>query len=265
MQDGLSVAPIDDSFWRITEPGYARPSHCYLIAGTERAALIDSGLGMLDIRATVEELTTLDVVVLQTHAHPDHAGGSHRFDRVYAHPQAVEKLRIGWSNMELRYTLETYFKDRPLAAAVDPETFTISPCAEVLELDNRGVVDLGDRQLDVFFTPGHAPDNVSFLELERGWLFTGDSILKGQIAIEDSRAYRRSLGELVKLADLAAALYPGHGESPIEPGFVRRVRQGFTDALADRTPSGFLAGFATFQFDDFGIMLPPRRRRVREE
>lgn len=265
MQDSLTVRELGDSFWLITDPGYARPSHCYLIVGDERSALIDTGIGMLDIRKTAEEIAGNEIVVLQTHAHPDHAGGSHRFDSVYAHPRAIEKLTIGWTNDELRFTIERYFKDRPLPEGIAADTFTIPPCNAVFPLEHRGVVDLGQRQLDVFFTPGHSADSVCYLDLEHALLFTGDSVLKGQIAVENSAAYRRSLLELRKLASLAEKLYPAHGETPIEPELVTRVRRGFVDATTDRHPSGFLAGFPTFQFEDFGIMLPPRSRRVREE
>lgn len=248
----------------IRDPGYARPSLAYLVTGEERAALIDAGLGMGDLRAFVAGLTDLPVVVLQTHAHPDHAGGSHQFDRVLAHPRGMDKLKSGWRHMELRFEIERFLTDRVLPPGVNRDTFEIPGCATVEPLEDRGVVDLGGRQLDVFFTPGHSPDSVCFLDLERGQLFTGDSILKGRIAVEDMIRFRRSLETIKKLAELAAALYPAHGETPIEPGFVERVRHGLADALAGRHPSGFLAGFATFEFEDFGLMLPPRHRRARD-
>ncbi len=265
MQAGLTFNQLADGFWVITDPGYAQPSHCYLVTGQKRAALVDTGAGLHDIRALVEELTELEVVVLQTHAHPDHAGGSHQFATIYAHPQAVGRLQRGWSNMELRFTLDRYAKDVELPAGVDAETFVIPPATTVEVLENRGVVELGGRQLDAFFTPGHSADSVCFLELEQGWLFTGDTVLRGQIAVEDSAAYRRSMIELPRLAELAKGLYPAHGDTPLESTVVVQVRRGFMDAITDRHPTGFLAGFATFQFEDFGIMLPPRRRRVREE
>jgi glyoxylase-like metal-dependent hydrolase (beta-lactamase superfamily II) len=205
------------------------------------------------------------VVVLQTHAHPDHAGGSHQFDTVMAHPRGIEKLRAGWRNTELRFDLQRYFRDRGLPAGFDLETFEIPGCVSVEPLEDRGVVDLGGRQIDVFFTPGHSPDSVCFFDLEHGLLFTGDSIVKGRMAVEDSVAYRRSIGIIERLAELSTDLYPAHGDAPVDPGFADRVRRGYADALAGRAPSGFLAGFATFEFDVFGIMLPPRHRRTREQ
>ncbi|CAN5473812.1 MBL fold metallo-hydrolase [soil metagenome] len=265
MPDGLTTREVEPGVWQITDPGYAQPSHAFLVIGNERAGLIDSGTGIWDIRGTVESLTSLEIVVLQSHAHPDHAGGSHQFDLVMAHPEAAEKLQDGWDTMELRFELNRLGGNRTLPEDFDRDRFSIPGCPRVEPFENRGVVDLGGRQVDVFFTPGHSPDSVCILDLDNGLLFTGDSVVKGRIAVENSRTYRRSLTDIVKLAELARAIYPAHGDVPVEPAFVRRVRQGFADAITDRHPSGFLAGFATFEFDDFGIMLPPRRRRVREE
>ena len=265
MSQGFDIEDIEPGLWRITDPGFATPSHSYLLTGEERAALIDAGCGVRDIRREIEALTGLDVIVLQTHAHPDHAGGSHLFEAVYAHPKGVEKLLQGWSNLELRFTIDRYVDAEELPEGVSADSFHIPACAHVEVLEDRGVVDLGGRQLDVFFTPGHSPDSVCFLDLEGELLFTGDSVLKGRIAIESSLAFRRSIRDIARLADLSDRLFPAHGETPIGPEFVTTLRQGFTDVLTDRRPSGFLAGFATFDFEDFGIMLPPRRRRLQEE
>jgi glyoxylase-like metal-dependent hydrolase (beta-lactamase superfamily II) len=167
--------------------------------------------------------------------------------------------------MELRFNLRTFFKQRELPPGIEPDVFGIPGCRHVEALEDRGVVDLGGRQLDVFFTPGHSADSVCFFDLVNGLLFTGDSAYKGRVAIEDSVAYRRSIDRIERLAGLSQRLYPGHGETPLEPEFVDRLRRGFVDALSDRRPSGFLAGFATFEFEDFGVMLPPRRRRLQEQ
>lgn len=48
--------------------------------------LIDSGLGVADIRAVVDDLTRLLVTVLTTHAHWDHIGGHGLFDAFAVHP-----------------------------------------------------------------------------------------------------------------------------------------------------------------------------------
>ena len=49
--------------------------HMYLVTGSERAALIDTGLGMSgDLNKVVRSLTNKPVICLLTHCDPDHAG-----------------------------------------------------------------------------------------------------------------------------------------------------------------------------------------------
>ena len=59
----------------------------FLVAGEERALLIDTGTGVGDLKAAVEGLTGLPVIVALTHGHVDHAGGVRQFGEVYVHPQ----------------------------------------------------------------------------------------------------------------------------------------------------------------------------------
>jgi glyoxylase-like metal-dependent hydrolase (beta-lactamase superfamily II) len=51
----------------------------YLVIGRDRAALIDSGLGVGDLRAEIGTLTSLPCTVLNTHYHWDHVGGNSFF------------------------------------------------------------------------------------------------------------------------------------------------------------------------------------------
>ncbi len=75
----------------------AAPPHvnCFLVAGRERAILIDTGLGIGDIGGAVAALTDLDVAVVNTHHHWDHSGGNGGFDDIAIHELGAEKLRSG--------------------------------------------------------------------------------------------------------------------------------------------------------------------------
>ena len=55
----------------------------YLVEGKDRAALIDSGIGVGDLKSYVKTLTDKPVIVLLTHGHVDHASGSAQFEEVY--------------------------------------------------------------------------------------------------------------------------------------------------------------------------------------
>ena len=91
-----TVTQINECTWQIAEV-YHLPAALpmYLIVGSERAALIDTGTGMEGLREAVEEITKLPVSVYNTHAHLDHAAGNNEFDRVYMHPEEEIRARFG--------------------------------------------------------------------------------------------------------------------------------------------------------------------------
>lgn len=55
----------------------------YLLEGSEKALLIDTGYGAGNLRAFVEKLTDKPIIVVNTHYHPDHAAGNGEFEEVY--------------------------------------------------------------------------------------------------------------------------------------------------------------------------------------
>ena len=69
------------------EPGLhvvAEPGHVYswLIAGSERSVLLDTGLGIADIEAAIASVSAAPVTVVNSHVHFDHVGGNELFDQV---------------------------------------------------------------------------------------------------------------------------------------------------------------------------------------
>jgi len=55
----------------------------FLIIGTKKAALIDTGYGVGDLKGYIRSITKLPLIVLCTHGHVDHASGTDQFERVY--------------------------------------------------------------------------------------------------------------------------------------------------------------------------------------
>ena len=75
-QLGAGVFHIQDLF----------SDYMYLVAGEEKAVLIDTGMGFPGLRQLVERLTDKPVIVLNTHGHLDHIGGNDEFGCIYLHP-----------------------------------------------------------------------------------------------------------------------------------------------------------------------------------
>ena len=91
-KNGFTVERIDADTFAISEEKHWEETHCYLLCGRERALLIDTGLGVANIRTVAEGLTFLPITVAATHAHWDHIGGHKYFAEFAVHETEKEWL-----------------------------------------------------------------------------------------------------------------------------------------------------------------------------
>ncbi|MBN1873277.1 MAG: MBL fold metallo-hydrolase [Anaerolineae bacterium] len=162
----------------------------YLVAGCERALLIDTGWGEGDLQAHVATLTSLPLWVANTHGHRDHTSGNGQFDEVFIHT----------ADLPLVDTSMTKF-----IPIYDGYTF-----------------DLGERELRVIGVAGHSPGSICLLDKTARILFSGDSPRPGAIwlHLETSltvQQFRRSMARLATFADAFDIIAPSHGE-PVPAG-----------------------------------------------
>ncbi|HEY0472267.1 MAG TPA: MBL fold metallo-hydrolase [Kribbella sp.] len=159
----------------------------YLLLGSERALLLDTGTGHADLRKVVDELLAdrgLDLIVAHTHGHGDHVGGDSQFrDRHNAEAagSAVTEL-VGESAEEVA----DYF-----GIADWPD--------QLVELN------LGERVLDLIPIPGHQGSDLAFYDRTTRLLLTGDSLYPGRLYVPDWTAFRASIE---RLANFVAAGNP---------------------------------------------------------
>ena len=87
MSDGawFTIDKVNESTYIISEYRHPEETHCYLLCGSEKALLIDTGLGISNIYDEVIKLTDKPIVVAATHVHWDHIGGHKYFSEFYAH------------------------------------------------------------------------------------------------------------------------------------------------------------------------------------
>ena len=85
MGDWFTIEQIDSQTFAIIEYKHWEETHCYLLCGQNKAVLIDTGLGVSNIREVVDRLTNLPVMVVTTHIHWDHIGGHRYFDNIAVH------------------------------------------------------------------------------------------------------------------------------------------------------------------------------------
>ena len=179
MPPWFTVEQIDPQTFAISEYGHWEEPHCYLLCGKARAVLIDTGLGVSDIRKTVDELTNLPVTAVLTHAHWDHVGGLRSFDRI-----AVHELEENWLSDAFPLPLMAVKNNLTARSCAFPPAFDIN-AYEIFRgkpqfvLHDGDRLDLGEREIRVIHTPGHSPGHCCFYEPERKYLYTGDLIYQG--------------------------------------------------------------------------------------
>lgn len=249
----FATRELDHGVWLIAEPTHV---NSFLVAGYERAVLIDSGLGIADIRLIVKSLTDLDVMVANTHHHWDHVGGNDRFSEVAIHELGEENLRAGnhlafageyldYARERLMHMAEFKELDRRFYDFLTDETtprpfpddfaranWRITPCAPTRLLRDGDEIDLGGRVLRVLHTPGHTPDSVCYLDVENGLLFGGDTFNTGPIYAHmpesDLEAFARSTRRVAAMADGIRSIFMAHVSRYAESAaFVREVADGF--------------------------------------
>ena len=172
----------------------------YLVLGEERALLIDTGMGVGSLKSVVETITDLPVQVLNTHGHPDHAGGNSEFGPAMISPAdkatAGKMANLEFRKVDLARTLNG--KHPELIEKLLPDSG-----APFILLEDGEVIDIGNRRLTVYFTPGHSPGSVCVYDEKTGTLFGGDTIQPNiGLSTKDGATLRELLAGLKKIAQL---------------------------------------------------------------
>ena len=158
----------------------------FVLEGDEKALVIDTGIGIGNIREKIEELTDKPLIVAMSHGHGDHTGGSGWFEEFYmspkdegmfAFPETMEMRHFYANWIATRPAAENPFdnpaKDYPYDNAEDIQPFENVP--KVLPMHDGQVFDLGGRKVTAYDAPGHTPGCMVFLDEETRILFCGDA------------------------------------------------------------------------------------------
>ena len=223
MSDWFSIDKVDHTTFIISEYRHWEETHCYLLIGRDKALLIDTGLGICNIRDAVAQLTKLPVAAVATHIHWDHIGGHWHFPEFYAHAAELPWLQGAFPlTMEQLRGMVTDRCDLPEGYDVSHYRFFQGTPARLLQDNDR--IDIGSRVLQVFHTPGHSPGHMCFYEPARGWLFTGDLIYKDTLFAyypsTDPEAYLHSVERVAALP--VSRIFPAHLQSGYSTGDTRQ-------------------------------------------
>ena len=209
--DYFTIEYIDSTTIAIGEPRYHQRNYSYLIIGNTLAILFDTGPGIRDIRPVVESLTTLPVVVSQSHLHYDHIGNHNKFDGAAFPdlPQLRKRSKSGMIQVSPKEHLGFVEK-------INAPNLKVS---DWWALDSP--IDLGNRTITVIHTPGHTADSISLFDRDRKFLFTGDFICPCPNVVMTPGAnlddYLKTTRHLLDIVPKETRLLTSHRDKASEP------------------------------------------------
>ena len=181
--DDVVFHQIDEHTW--VGSGHMMASESlYLVEGNDKAVLIDAGTRITELDKIVASLTKKPVMLVVTHAHPDHTGSA-----------------------------INYFPELYIGAGDAASPFVSSYKGTIKKLKDGDVIELGGRTLDVVATPGHTPGSTTFIDKAAGYGFSGDSFGSGNLLLGGT--FSTLLATCQKTSALMEKygithLYPGH-------------------------------------------------------
>lgn len=242
---------LSDGVTRIWEPHVIRVMQCNIwhVQGRTRDLLIDTGMGIANLREAAAGLFGKALTAVATHTHLDHVGSLHEFADRVVHADEAHNLTCTSGNFSMMRD------DHPVEfiAGLERAGYDVGPCfitavpradfnlrtfgcpaAPATRVVQEGdVIDLGNRVFEVLHLPGHSPGSLGLWEEKTGILFSGDAIYDGPLLDElpesDIAAYVRTMRRLEQLP--ANIVHAGH-----DPSFHgARLRQLARQYLQRRT------------------------------
>jgi glyoxylase-like metal-dependent hydrolase (beta-lactamase superfamily II) len=170
-------------------PVVVDPGHKHLWAGL-RKKILEDGFNPADLKLAVH-----------THCHPDHMEAGQILEEEYGVIQAMSEE-------------EKEFYDGP-GLGFFPWMGLDPPTGYIGRLLKEGPLDLGDKTLDLYLTPGHSPGGICLHWPERGLLATGDVIFSHSFGRTDfpGGSLKELIDSVKRLKSLPRVeiVLPGHG------------------------------------------------------
>lgn len=260
-QNWFEVYQLNENTYAIYEPYQWQEAISYLLIGSEKAMLVDTLQGIGDLKLVVDQLTSLPVIVINTHSHFDHVSGNYQFDNVYGmdKPFTLNNAKghdhsVNAENM----TADTFWKNVPKDFSV--ETYENKPYKISKYLRDGEIIDIGDRPIEVAFAPGHSPDSLVLIDKNNRMMMTGDSFYPASLYVYSAttsfRDYVNSVQTMLKYQGDIDYLLPGHNETMLPATYLAKL-QAATLAVQDNSAPSTIndEGIHTYQFEDFGLMV----------
>lgn len=173
MIDTLNYFSAENVTANITRIKTAFEVCTYYVQGTNLGMLIDTGLGCGDLKSFVDSIAKTPYIVVLSHGHCDHAGGSGQFEEVYLSP-------LDFSLEKRHCTIEVRAHEIQHAPVNIPSTWSIEQMipqrmTAYKPLKENELFGLGGMTVQSILVPGHTEGMMVFLIREEQVAIFGDA------------------------------------------------------------------------------------------
>ena len=231
MANGLyCVLKLDDQTFHIEE----RDCHvfCTLLLGRDRALLFDTCNGFGPLPPVLRKITSLPIIVVNSHGHIDHAGGNFAFDQVYLHPADWELERTHCVEIKQRMLRGIDEGALPTLSSTVAESIRANRTAmkhrpEYLPLAEGQEFDLGGRVLTVIHVPGHTRGSVALYDTQNKTLLGGDAVNRHLwMFLSESASLEEMVRSLERLNSFEIfRVISSHTPDTLRAAIIRRLQQ----------------------------------------
>ena len=244
----------------IYEPHQSEETISYLILGKDKALLLDTGMGISDLRKVVSELTPLPIIVVNSHTHDDHVGGNWQFPTIYSMDTDFSRANAKGSSADAQAEIASGEICSDLPKDFNAKTYRTKPWTISKYIHDGDTIDLGGRTVEILSTPGHTPDAICLFDRANGLLFTGDTYYPAAIWLyrpeTDLAAYAKSIARLSALAPQVKTVLGQHNIPVAPPSVLTDLVNAFATLQAGKAvckPAGESKRLC--QVDNFSFLL----------
>ena len=236
-QSKYTIKKLYNDTYAITDNGFGQVNvYMYLLVGTKKALLVDSGYGLLDLKSIIRTVTDLDVICCCTHGHVDHALGAHQFEEAYLHSNDFDVYKHHSSPDFINDMATKGLLMRPSKKMLNSpgyqylaEKMAKKDYPTLKALDDVPCFDLGERVVTWFHAAGHTQGSVVFVDEKYGTVFDGDASAFGAwLFLPESGSlpdYQTMLKNYLAFMEERGITrrYVGHSGKPLNNKWLRRM------------------------------------------
>jgi glyoxylase-like metal-dependent hydrolase (beta-lactamase superfamily II) len=256
----FEVYKVAPNTMAIYEPHQSEETISYLILGKDKALLLDTGMGISDIRKVTSELTSLPIIVVNSHTHDDHVGGNWQFATVYSMDTDFSRTNAKGSTADAQAEIAPGEICGELPKGFDAKAYRTKPWTITKYIHDGDTIDLGGRTLEILSTPGHTPDAICLFDRANGLLFTGDTYYPAAIWLyrpeTDLAPYAKAIAQLSTLAPQVKTVLGQHNVPVAPPSVLPNLVTAFAAIRAGKgicKPAG--EGKRLCRVGDFSFLL----------